>query len=135
MYNTRDERNKAILEMRLKGMTYTAIGKELGVSKQRVHQFRENYLRKETYGVRGKGFLIDDIVYKGIYDYFYKNKYESLTSFCKKITTNRGYVITFKRLVTGERDSRINISTIKKICKVIGEPFEVVFALRKNMED
>ena len=132
---TKDERNKMILEMRLSGMSFTKIGNAFGISKQAVSEIINRRNRRLSYGVRGQGFLIDEIVYQGIYDYFCKNEYESITSFCKKVFGHDSSIERFKYFIRGKRDSHFFLQNIKKMCEVIGEPFEVVFALRKNMED
>ena len=134
MYNTKDERNKKIIEMRLRGMTFTAIGEKMGISKQAVNEIVKRNCGRLSYGIRGYGFKIDEIVYQGIYDYFIKNEHETLTSFSDKILST-GSIEKIKYFIIGKRNCNFTLKTIKKICEVIGEPFEVVFALRKNMED
>ena len=132
---TKDERIEKIIEMRKKRMSFAAIGEEFGISKQAVCGLINRRNRRLSTGIRGKGFSIDKIVYQGIYDYFDQNEYETLTSFCEKVF---GYVVTirkFEDFICGKGDVRFTLDRIKKICEVIGEPFEVVFALRKNMED
>jgi hypothetical protein len=106
----------------------------MGISKQAVSEIVKRSCGRLSYGIRGHGFKIEEIVYQGIYDYFIKNEQETLSSFCYKILST-GSVEKIKYLIIGKRNCNLTLKTIKKICKVIGEPFEVVFALRKNMED
>lgn len=102
-----------MLEMRNKGMTYQEIADEFGVSKQWV-----NYILTHCYegykGQRGKGFDIEKIVYKGIYEHFKKNLFESVTSFTEKVLGNSAtYVAKMRNLITGQHNTGRNQSQKK----------------------
>ena len=119
-------------EMRLKGATYTQIGKTCGVTRQRVNYLLTNY-DKALKGMRGRGFDIEDIVYKGFYEYFRDNLYESITSFAVKVYgySNNPFIQTFRKFVTGkQKRNTFPIPIIKKMCEVTGKNFEELFELR-----
>lgn len=119
-------------EMRLKGATYTQIGKAWGVTRQRVNYLLTHY-DEALKGMRGHGFDIEDIVYKGFYEHFRDNLYESITSFAVKVYgyANNTYIQTFRKFVTGkQKRNTFPIPIIKKMCEVTGKSFEELFELR-----
>ena len=117
-------------ELKLKGLSYQDIADVCGLSKQCVHKKVGSYGRKLA-GIRGQGFDINAIVFKGIYEHFEDNFDETLHSFSYKVVSNNPkFVDRFKRLIKGENDVKLTIPQIKKICQVIGKPFEEVFEER-----
>ena len=61
--------NKVLYDMRLRGMTYKEISERTGINLQSL------YVRIKKYGngakrIRGRGFDIERITYKGLYEYF-----------------------------------------------------------------
>ena len=122
---------KEMYEMRMNGRTFQEIADVCGISKQRVHQRVKAHERKVA-GIRGKGFDINQIVYKGIYEHFLNDFDESLNSFCKKVKggqEQRHFVLAFKGLITG-KNARFSVSQIKAICDVVGKPFDKCFERR-----
>ena len=119
-------------QMRLDGKTYREIGEACGVTRQQANYILLHY-DEALKGIRGHGFDIDTIIYKGLYEYFRKNLYESVTSFTKKVYGNAATsaVITMRNFLTGKyKDSRFTVPVIKRICEVTGMSFEEVFAIR-----
>ena len=122
---------RQMLQMRLNGATYQEIADASELSKQRVYQLLTTYT-PELKGMRGNGFNIETIVYKGIYEHFKKNKAESLTSFAMKVFgyTNNDNIPSMRKFLLGEYNSRYTIPQMQKICEVVGMPFEKVFERR-----
>ena len=123
--------HRQMLQMRLNGATYQEIADASGLSKQRVHMLLTTYA-PELKGVRGNGFNIETIVYKGIYEYFKKNETESLSSFAMKVFgyTTKDNIPSMRKFIIGECNSRYNIPQMQKICELVGMPFEKVFERR-----
>lgn len=122
-----------LVEMRKNGATYTQIGKALGVSRQRAFQMLMHY-DKSLKGIRGHGFCIDSIIYKGIYEHFEKDIYETITSFAEKVHRNRSAYIypKIRDFITGEHNSMFTISQLQRMCEIVGKPFEETFAIREK---
>ena len=124
------EKWEKIRKMRMEGYTFQEIADELGISKQCVNEIFNKQFRRLK-GMRGRGFKIDTIVYKGIYEHFRDNPFESPSSFTKKIY---GYVgcktPVIKRLITGEKETQLTIPRIQKMCEVTGKTFEELFERR-----
>lgn len=124
------KRWEEICQMRLEGATFQEIADEVGVSKQCVNKiFNKQYRRLK--GMRGYGFRVDSIVYKGIYEHFKDNPFETISSFTEKIY---GYVgnkpQTIKGLITGKRETLLAIPRIQKMCEITGKTFEELFERR-----
>ena len=116
------------------GLSFTDIAEKYGMSKQDVQQEVRRYTLYIS-GKRGKRFNINTIVYQGIYDYFLDHPQETLLSLTKKLKINdqNGFA-NFHRFITGQNDVKVKISLIKKICDVIGKPFEEVFIERRTKD-
>ena len=121
-------RAKEMLEMRMSGATYQEIANAFGISKQCAHQTISNYCQVLS-GIRGRGFDARNIKYEGLRSYFLENHNETLTSFTEKIFgANTGYkVSTMRNFLTGKHATRFSIEQIRRICEVVGEPFEEAF--------
>lgn len=115
-------------------LSFIDIADQCGMSKQDVQQEVRKYSLYIS-GKRGKRFKINTIVYQGIYDYFLDYPQESLITLTKKLKINdqNGFV-NFRRFITGQNDVKVKISLIKKICDVIGKPFEEVFQERRTKD-
>ena len=120
-----------MLEMRNNGATYQEIADTVGCSKQYVHQCLAKS-KPEIKFMRGKGFCIKRIVYKGIYDHFVRNPEESVTSFAKKVFGhgNANGIDVIRKFITGVHDSYFNLTHIKRMCEVTGLTFEELFERR-----
>ena len=126
--------NQEMYEMRKSGTTYQAIADLCGISKQAVYT-RVYYYKRKVLGIRGRGFDIEKIVYQGIYDWFKENFDESPFSLFAKIYKNGSStrLSTFRNFLKGEHDTFFSIKRIKKLCEVIGKPFEEVFKRRDEV--
>ena len=124
------ERWEQIYRMRMDGYTFQEIGDKLGVSKQCVNEIFNKQFRRMK-GIRGYGFKVDSIVYKGIYEHFKDNPLESASSFTEKIY---GYVgnrtPTIKKFITGKKETFLTIPRIQKMCEITGKTFEELFERR-----
>jgi DNA-binding XRE family transcriptional regulator len=125
---------KEMLEMRTRGATLQEIADKYGVTRQAIHITLKNY----TDRLSGKRFGLDvnKIIYKGIADYFLAHPDESMSSFSRKIF-GCGEGIRprdLRKNMFGEHEMYLSINQIKKICEVVGKPFEEVFELRGEEE-
>lgn len=120
-------------EMRMAGKTYTEIGKACGLTRQRVNYILTHY-DEALKGMRGRGFDVETIVYKGLYEHFKNNMYESVTTFTRKVYghTSESSIPTMRSLLIGEYHSRFSVPLIKKMCEVTGKTFEELFELREG---
>ena len=119
-------------EMRMAGKTYTEIGKACGLTRQRVNYILTHY-DEALKGMRGRGFDVETIIYKGLYEHFKNNMYESVTKFVKKVygNTSESKVMTMKEFMIGKHiRSFFSVPVIKKMCEVTGKTFEELFELR-----
>jgi DNA-binding Lrp family transcriptional regulator len=123
-----------MLEARMNGATLQEIADKYGVTRQAVHTSLKHY----TDRLSGKRFGLDvnKIIYKGIAEYFLEHPEESMTSFSRKIF---GYIEgarprDVRKNMFGEHEMYLSINQIKKICEVVGKPFEEVFELRGEEE-
>ena len=123
---------RQMVQMRLEGYTYQEIADELGVSRQCVHEKLTKY-DKKLLGMRGKGFDINTIIYKGFYEHFRDDDYESLTSFVHKVSGNHNRPLSkFRNFLTGEhKDARFSVPQIKRMMEVTGKSFDELFELRR----
>lgn len=121
-----------MIRMRNSGATYQQIANMSGLTRQRVHQKIQTALGNKSNRRRGKAFPIEDIKYTAIYDYFKNNENESASSFGLKVFGGYGgkfcnRVINF---VTGRYEAHLSVEQIKKVCEIVGKPFEEVFKER-----
>ena len=128
------ERWEQIRQMRMDGYTFQEIADEFGVSRQCVNELFNMQFRRLK-GMRGRGFKLESIVYKGIYEHFRDNPFETTSSFTEKIY---GYVgnkpQTIKKLITGESETLLSIPRIQKMCEITGKTFEELFERREGHE-
>lgn len=124
---------KEMYDLWCEGLTYREIAEKCGCSYQCVWEKVVNYREKIETGRRGHKFFCNEIKWQGLYDWFVEHEFESITSLCKKCfgngSANHGRM---KSLLTGDRTAFFNIDQIKKICDVIGKPFEEVFKEREG---
>lgn len=119
-----------MVQMRESGMTYQQIADEFHVSRQWVNYILTHYY-SGLKGQRGKGFDIEEIVFKGIYEHFKKNLFESVTSFANKVYGGRTiYIDKMRNFITGKHDSMLKIEQIQRMCEITGMSFEECFERR-----
>lgn len=114
-----------MMVMRVNGATYQEIADACGLSKQDVHKRIVRYTKRLTSGVRGHGFCLLDIKYKSIAEHFDGHARESISSFANAVGVPAGVM---KNFLTGKADSHFTISKIRRMCEIVGKPFEEVFA-------
>jgi hypothetical protein len=111
------------------GMTCQQIADEFHVARQWVNYILTRYYG--TKGMRGRGFDIQTIVYKGIYEHFKNNQYESLTSFTDKVYEKGHNKVRFiADFITGKSNSHLSIPQIQRMCEITGTTFEECFERR-----
>lgn len=121
---------KKMLEMRMNGATFQEIGDAFGMTRQGAHCVVANYCRQIA-GIRGHGFDINQIKYEGIYEYFRENSSETISSFAGDIFGHVGDKSrSLRSYLIGEHEMYFSIKQIKRICEVVGKPFEEVFKER-----
>ena len=129
---------KEMFEMRQKGATFQEIGDAAGMSRQGAQGIVVRYAKNLVALKRGKGsgLYLDKIVYQGIYEHFVKNEEETFTSFARKIYDHEPSTTAMKMrgFLMGEHDSYYTIGQIKKMCEIVGKPFEEVFKERETDE-
>ena len=125
--------NKELYEWRQRGATYQEMADAEGISRQAVF-LRVKRHESKLMGKRGRGLDINNIVYKGLYEYFRDHIDESLCSFTKKVF---GYdslkVDIVRRFLLGESESQFKIRHIKRMMGVTGKSFDELFELREAM--
>ena len=131
-----DMTNEEMLEMRMNGATYQEIADICGISKQRVHQKIGEYSPRVKAIRRGSVYL-EEIKYKGIYEFFKENLDVAFCGFVKGILGDISHCATEKmrRFLRGENEVKFSIPQIKKMCEVCGKPFEEVFKERKSEDE
>lgn len=119
---------KEMIELRNSGMTYQKIADICGISKQAVHIKLNRGAKKR----QGRKTPIENIRYKGIYDYFKQNEMESVSSLSIKVfgSYNQAGRHRINALITKKHKSTLPLKYLFKICEVIGKPFEEVFKER-----
>ena len=132
-------KQKEMLKMLLDGASYKEIADAYGISRQCVQKTINQYVKKLAADKRGRKFELNNIKYQGIYDYFEENVNETLTSFAMKVyevDREKGLKksVTIKNLVTGNHNVHLTLPQIKKICEIVGKPFEEVFKERSDTE-
>ena len=117
--------------MKMDGATYQEIAENCGISRQAVHQKIGHYVTELTRDKRGKKLNLESIKYDAFREYFEKNEKETATSFTQKVfggecaSSDRcGKLIYF---MTGKHESFFTVRQIKRMCEIIGKPFEEVF--------
>ena len=119
-----------MVQMRESGMTYQQIADEFRCSRQWVNKILTTYYRGLK-GQRGKGFDIETIVYKGIYEHFKKNLFESVTSFTNKVYGGRcNYIEKMGNFITGKNNTEYKLVYIQRMCEITGFTFEECFERR-----
>ena len=125
--------NKEMLEMRINGATFQEIADICGISKQDAHERINRYFKKVVNSKRGKNFTCDEIIYEGIYEHFMRDENESVTSFAVKVFgCNGSRASTTRNFITGKNETHFTINQIKKMCEIVGKPFEEVFKEREG---
>lgn len=128
-------KKEEMLQMRIDGATYQEIADVYGISRQAVHYALKKYKERLVGEVRGRRFRCNDIKYTGIYEYFKANKKETVSSFAIKVfnihTYNSGAISQkIRNFITGRNESHFTIEQIKRMCEIVGKPFEEVFKER-----
>ena len=122
---------KEMVKMRIDGATFQEIADACGVTKQAVQQKVSAYYNGQLKSKRGRKLNIQKIKYKGIYEYFVENPTETLTSFVNKVFGENGRcnsnVNKMSDFLYRKRESRFSIAQIKRICEIVGQPFEKTF--------
>ena len=126
-----------MIEMRKNGATYQKIADMCDTSRQNIHEAVKLYEEKIAQGRRGRKFSYKKIKYKGIYEYFKNNEDMCISGFAQLIygsshCNNQYYKI--RAFIIGENNSHFTIPQIKRICEIVGKPFEEVFAERSDTE-
>ena len=122
-----------MVEMRLNGATYKAIGEHFGVTKQRVYEIIHRRFGKISIGVKGQ-IDIEDIVYEGIYNHFLNDPEQTFNKFCKGVCGQYNNAVRekMKHFLTGKHETYLKVKHIKNICEICGMPFEEVFKVRER---
>ncbi len=121
-----------MLKLRLEGRTLQEISELSGLSVQVVSKKIKKSAENIATGNRGKKFNIEQIIYKGIYDYFQNNYNETISGFCQKIFGKSYKIEVIRGFLYGTHDSRFTVEQIKRICEVVGDSFENVFKVRSG---
>lgn len=117
-----------MLKMRIDGATYQEIADSCGVTRQCVQHKLKEYSKKITTGKRGRQFSIKEIKFKAIRDYFSVNETETMTSFSTKVYGYLGgTAATLRNFLKGKTESYFTIPQIRRMCEIVGKPFEEVF--------
>jgi DNA-binding XRE family transcriptional regulator len=122
---------KEMLKMRCDGATYQEISDACGLTRQAVHLRITEYTERITKGTRGKGFCLFDIKYKAIREHFADNSKLSISAFAKAVGVNAS---TMRNFLTGKNASYFTIPQIRRMCEIVGKPFEDVFGDGKESE-
>lgn len=115
---------KEMVKMRIDGATYQEIADACGISRAAAHKAITQYFKREANGVRGKGFCLYDVKNDAIREYFADHHLESVSSFSRKAGVNAH---TMRAFLYGKTDSHFSVSQIRRICEIVGKPFEEVF--------
>lgn len=116
--------DQEMLKMRIDGASFQEIADACGMTKQGVHKRLVQYAKKVTMGIRGKSFCLNDIKFAAIKVHFAYNDDETTTTFAQKVGVSPGIIRNF---IKGKTESYFTVSQIKKMCDVVGKPFEEVF--------
>ena len=120
-----------MLEMRMKGATYKQIADMCGITKQRVHQKIAKY-SPQVKAIRRGSLYLEEIKYKGIYEYFRENLDVAFSEFVIGVygCTNHNNTERMRCFLRGKHEVRLDIKKVKRICEIVGKPFEEVFKER-----
>ena len=121
-----------IAKMHDEGKTYREIAEISGISYQAVWSKHIAYLKRKRTGKRN-GFCIEDIPFKGFYEYFSDNAEESIISFSVKVKGyfEQSFYEKLKNTLNGTHFSLFKITDIKKMCEITGKTFEELFTERE----
>lgn len=115
--------------LREQGKTYQEIGDIYGVSKQRVEEAIKNAENRfNGKRIRKNSANIEKIIYKGIYDLFYKDCTMTISKIARIVGHDKG---TVENLIKGA-NARFTIKGIKRLIDFSGMTFEELFELRKK---
>lgn len=117
-------KEQEMMKMRVDGATYQEIADRFGITRQRVYNILYEYSRKITAGARGRAFSFLEIKFKGIRQHFADNDTETTCKFSEKVGVQP---CTMRNFLKGKSESYFTIPQIKRICEVVGKPFEEVF--------
>lgn len=125
-----------MVNLRAQGYKITQIAKMAGISFQAVGKRLKRYDQGIPFTRRGKKLNIEKIVYQGFYDWFLEHPLESVQSFLRKMhdETTNGNNEKMRHFICGKREAYFTVSQIKKMCEIIGKPFEEIFKERENNE-
>lgn len=126
--------NAEMLKMRAEGATLQEIADKAGCSRQSVDDVVKRLAKHVLEGRRGKSLYTSEIKFQGFYEHFQNNPKESLNSFSIKVFGghNSAAYTRLRDLITGKGDPYFAFSQIKKMCEIIGKPFEEVFKEREG---
>ena len=113
-----------VVKMRVNGATYKEIADAFDVSVYFVRKKLAPYSNEIKPHKRGRTLCLNQIIYKGIKDHFTNNKSETITSLCEKVGVQSA---TLGNCIRGKTDTYFTIPQIKRMCKIVGKPFEEVF--------
>ena len=117
-------KTEEMIKMRESGVSVREIADMCGTSRAAVYDKFYRYEMKTKIGRRSKFFWVRDIKFKAIREHFAANYKETPHSFANKVGVASP---TMKNFLLGKCDSYFNIKQIKKMCDVVGKPFEEVF--------
>ena len=109
-----------IKEMRERGLSFTEIGKYLGISRQ----YAENTYKRLYKFTEKEKAMIDMIAYKNIRKFLYDNKM-TFKEFCIKCGASNSTNSKFYNFMKGDKPG--DIYMIRAILKVTGMTFEECF--------
>lgn len=134
------EHREEMIALREAGKTYREIGESFGVSLQYVYKLlSETRSRETSMRMRKSDVDIEKIAYEGIYNLFVSDYKMTVTRFARIALGVKGHVgetqrERIRRFIYNYNDAKVSVSNIRNICRYIGEPFELVFAVRKKTE-
>lgn len=122
---------KELYEWRQRGATYQEMADAEGVSRQAIYMKVKSYEAKLN-GKRGRGFDINDIVYKGLYEFFKADTTMHIYKFTEAVFGGCGHNIEkVKRFLLGEAETLFKIKHIKIMLELTGKTFEELFERRR----
>lgn len=123
--------NKELYEWRQRGATYQEMADAEGISRQAVFLKVKAY-EKKLKGKRGRGFDVNDIVYKGLYEYFKANPTMNISKLAEAVFGSVGSNMDrMRRFLLGNAETLFKIKNIKKMMEITGKSFNELFELRK----
>ena len=120
-------KKEEMIQLRERDLSYQQIADIYHLSRQRVYQI----IGKEN--VRRNNVQIENIVYKGIYDFMCENPKISFSAIVRKIMGNSDkkktrFFIRFLHNTTDE--GKLTIGQIKRLSELTGKTFEELFERR-----